>query len=339
LRSAQPYAYDATVEVTPPIPDVAFKGLRLKRHTYRVNDAEVDVQLKLMQKNLAKLEKISDIRPAASADHVLIDFEGFKDGQPCADTPRTENFTLKLGDGRVLKEFDEQVIGMIPGSNKEFALTFPDDYGNKNLAGQSLVFKVALKEIRLEILPEIDDALAQRMGSYQTLDELKKEIVANLTQGYEKRVEQELNEQAFGMLLEKVPFEVPDTLVESELESIIEEAERSFSYRNKTLEDVGFSRQILAEKYRETAQKQVKRHLILAKIIEQEKLALSDQELDAALQQMADNFQQPVTEIRRYYKENPEKIDYFKHALLEKKAARLVIGCSQIEDIEPPAKA
>jgi trigger factor len=335
LHYAQPYAYAATVEVTAPIAEVAFKGLKLKRNAYRVSDAEVDVQLKMIQKNLAKLEKISESRPAAAGDHVLVDFEGFKDGRPFENTPRTENFTLKIGDGKVLKEFDEELIGMTPGSSKEFELAFPEDYGNKNLAGQRVTFKVALTEIRQEILPEIDDALAKSVGAYETLEVLKKEIVANLTQGYEKRIEQELNEQAFGMLLEQVQFDVPETLVTSELEGIIEEAERSFSYRNQALEDVGLNREIIAEKYRDTALKQVRRHLILGKIIEQEKLALSEEEVDAAIQQMADNFRQPVAELRRYYKENPEKIDYFKHAMLEKKAAKLIIGCSEIEDIDP----
>jgi len=339
LQSAEPYSYAATVEVTPAIADLSFKGLKLKRNVYRVNDAEVDVQLKMMQKNLARLEKISETRPASNGDHVLVDFEGFKDGSPFAGTPRTENFTLKIGDGKVLKEFDEQIVGLTPGASKEFPLTFPEDYGNKNLAGQSVNFKVSLSEIRQEILPEIDDALAKRMGAYENLDALKKEIAANLTQGYEKRAEQELNEQAFSLLLEQVQFDVPESLVEAELESIVEEAERSFSYRNQSLADVGLSREILAEKYRDTAQRQVKRHLLLNKIIEQEKILLSDEELDAALQQMADNFQQPIAEIRRYYKENPEKIDYFKHALLEKKAAKLIIGCSEIEDIDPQTTA
>jgi trigger factor len=337
LKSEQPYAYAATVEVSPPIADVEFKGLNLKRNQYSVSDAEVSAQLKMLQKNLAKLEKIAETRPAAAGDHVLIDFEGFRDGKPFADTPRTENFPLKIGDGRVLKEFDDQLIGMAPGETKEFPLAFPADYGNKTLAGQSLNFKVSLTEIRQEILPEIDDALAQRAGRYETLDALKKEITANLTEGYKKRVEQELNEQAFGTLLERVQFEVPETLVEMELEGIVEEAERSFSYRNTSLEDVGLSREIIAEKYRDTALKQVKRHLILGKIIEQESLAVGEEEVSAALQAMADSFKQPVSEIRRYYRENPEKMDYFKHALLEKKAAKLILDSSSIQDVEPPA--
>jgi trigger factor len=104
------------------------------------------------------------------------------------------------------------------------------------------------------------------------------------------------------------------------------------------LADAGLSREIIAEKYRDTALKQVKRHLILGKIIDQEKLELSDDDLTEALQKMADSFQQPVAEIRRYYRENPEKLDYYKHALLEKKAIKLVLDASTIEDAAPESR-
>ena len=339
LDSSQPYKYAATVEVTPPIEDLDVKGLKLKRNQYRVSTGEVDAQLKMLQKNLAKLEKIAESRPVAEGDHVLIDFEGFRDGRPFADAPRTENYTLKVGAGSVLKEFDQQLVGMRPGESKEFPLTFPNDYGNKALAGQILNFKVSLSEIREEILPEIDDEMAKRVGRYDTLEALKQEIVANLTQGYEKRVEQELNEQAFGALLERTRFEVPETLVEMELEGIVEEAERSFAHRNTSLEDMGLSREIITAKYRDTAVKQVKRHLLLGKLIDQEKLALSDAEVEEAIEKMAVSFQQPAEQIRRYYRENPEKMDYFKHALLEKKATKLILDGSTIEDVEPETKS
>lgn len=338
LDSSQPYKYAATVEVTPPIADLDVKGLKLKRNQYRVGADEVDAQLKMLQKSLARLQKISANRPVAEGDHVLIDFEGFRDGKPFADAPRTENFTLKVGAGSVLKEFDQQLVGMSPGESREFPLTFPGDYGKKALAGQTVTFKVSLTEIREEILPEIDDELARHAGRYDTLEALKQEIVTNLTQGYEKRVEQELNEQAFGALLERTSFEVPETLVEIELEGIVEEAERSFAHRNTSLEDMGLSREIIATKYRETAVKQVKRHLLLGKLIDQEKLALSDAEVEEAIEKMAASFQQPAEQIRRYYRENPEKMDYFKHALLEKKATKFILDGSTIEDVEPETK-
>jgi trigger factor len=227
---------------------------------------------------------------------------------------------------------------MSAGEMREFPVVFPADYANKALAGQTIQFKVTLSEIREEILPEINDEFAKNAGRFETLEELKRGITANLTQGYEKRVEQELSEQIFTGLIERAPFEVPEALVEMELDGIVEEAERSFSYRNTSLEDAGLSREIIAGKYRDTALKQVKRHLILGQIIDQEKLELGDDELHEAMQKMADSFQQPVTEIQRYYRENPEKLGYYKHALLEKKAIKLVLDGSTIEDVVPEAR-
>lgn len=335
---SQPYRYAATVEVTPLIADIDVKGLKLKRSVYTVSEAEIDAQVKMLQKNLARLQKISESRPVQEGDHLLLDFEGFKDGQPFTAAPKTENFTLKVGAGAVLKEFDQQLLGMAAGETREFPVTFPADYANPSLAGQTVQFRVKLSEIREEILPEINDEFAKSAGRFETLEALKQGIAKNLTQGYEKRTEQELSEQIFSGLLDRTQFEVPEALVEMELDGIVEEAERSFSYRNTSLEDAGLSREIISEKYRDTALKQVKRHLILGKIIDQEKIELSDEELDGAMQKMADSFQQPVAEIRRYYRENPEKLDFYKHALLEKKAIKLVLDGSAIEDAAPESR-
>ena len=337
LSGPDAYAFAATVEVSPHIADIDYKGLTLKRPRYQVGEEEVGAQLRQLQKNLATLRPITESRPVREGDHVLIDFEGFKGGKPYSETPKTENFTLQVGAAAVLPEFGRQCVGLSSGESREFPIAFPEDYANKALAGQTVDFRVVLKEIREEILPEIDDELAKRSGRYETLEDLRREIRANLTQGYEKRAEQELNEQVFKALLERVQFEVPETLVEMELDGIVEEAERSFSYRNTTLEEAGLSREIIAQKYRETAVNQVRRHLILGHLIVQEKLVISDAELEEAFQAMAANFKQPVEEIRRYYRENADKLDYYKHALLEKKALKLVLENSTIEDVEPAA--
>ena len=198
-----------------------------------------------------------------------------------------------------------------------------------------ITFNIKLNEIREEVLPEIDDELAKNLGNIETLDELKKTITDNLNQGYEKRVEQEINEQIFKTLIEKSDFEVPDTMVDYELEGIVAEAERSFAYRNVSMEDMGLTREGIAEKYRDTALKQVKRHLILSKLIEQEKLTLSDEDLEIGFKEMADNFNQPVEEIKNFYNQNKDKVEFFKHTLLEKQAIRLIIDNSTVEDIEP----
>jgi trigger factor len=335
LEATGPYKYDAKVEISPEIEDIDYSGISLKRTNYKVSDEEIEAQLKMLQKNMARQEQIKADRGAREGDFVLIDYEGFKDGRPFEETAKTENFNLKIGEGPILKDFDDRLVGMKAGDEKEFTVKFPADYHNKKLADLDISFQVALNEIREEMLPAIDDALAKKAGQYQSLDELKKVIEDNLVQGYSKRVEQELHEQIYSELISRSDFEVPDAMVEMELEGIIEEAVRSFSYRNITMEELGLTRESIAEKYRDTAFKQVKRHLLLGKLIEQERLTISDDELEDALKEMAENFNQPVEEVKKYYDQNKDKIEFFKHTLLEKKAIKLIIDGSKIEDVEP----
>ena len=338
LDEKGPYKYDATVEIKPEIEEIDFKGLTLKKNLYRVTDQEMDAQIKMLQKNLAQQKPITEDRAAQKDDFVLVDYEGFKDGKPFAETQKTENFTMKIGTGHIIKTFDEQLIGMKPGDKKEIKVNFPEDYFNDKLANLEINFQVTLHEIREEVLPEIDDEFAKRLGQYETFDDLKNAITDNLDQGYAKRVEQEINEQIFEALIAKSEFEVPDSMVDYEIEGIIEEAERSFAYHNKSMEDLGLSKEILSEKYRDTAEKKVKRHLILGKIIEQEDMTLTDQEMEDGFKEMSQSFNQPLEDIKNYYKQNEDKIEFFKHTLLEKKAVKLIIKSSTIEEVEPELK-
>ncbi len=332
------YKYDATVEIKPEIKEIDFKGLSLKKTLYQVSDEEIDTQLKMLQKNLAQKKIVEEDRPVQEGDFALIDYEGFKDGKPFAETQKTENFMLKIGDGSILKEFDEKLIGMKPGDNREIKVIFPEDYFNNKLATLEITFQVTLREIREEVLPKIDDEFAKKLGTYKTLDELKKAITDNLTQGYAKRAEQELNEQIFTALIAKTDFEIPDSIVNYELENIIADAERSFVYHNTSMEQLGLTREKLSEKYRDTAEKQVRRQLILGKIIEQQNLTLSDEDMEDGFKEMAKTYNRPLEEINDYYKQNNDKVEFFKHALLEKHAIKLIIEKSNIEDVKPEQK-
>jgi len=329
-----PYKYDATVEIKPAIGNIEFKDLKLKKTLYRVADDEMDVQLKMLQKNLAKQQRVDEAHSVRAGDFVLIDYEGFKNGKPFPETQKTENFTLKIGDGHISKDFDEKLIGMKPEDTREIVVNFPEDYFNHKLANLEITFKVKLNEIREEVLPEIDDEFAKRLGKYETLDELKRAVTNNLQQGYAKRSEQELNEQIFSALIDKTAFELPDAMVDYELEGIISDAERSFSQHNMSMEQLGLTREKLSEKYRDTAEKQVRRHLILDKIVEQENLTISDEELEDGFKEMSDTYNHPLDDIKNYYKQNKDKLDFFKHTLLEKHAIKLIIGNSNIEEVE-----
>ena len=335
LDEKGPYKYEATVEVKPELGALDFKGLKLQKNLYEVSDEEIDTQLKLLQKNLAKREPITEERPVQEDDFVSIDYQGFKDGQPFVETQKTNNFTMKVGAGSILKEFDEQIIGMQPGASREIQVKFPEDYFNDKLANHEITFQTTVNEIREEKLPEIDDEFAKELGQYENLDAVKKAITDNLQQGYDKRVEHELNEQIFEALIAKTEFELPESMVEYELEGIVEEAERSFAYYNKSMEEAGLSKEKLSEQYRGTAEKQVRRHLILGQIVDQEKLTLADGELEKGFEEIAASVNQPAEQIRSYYQQNSDKLEIFKHTLLEKDAIKLIIENSTIENVEP----
>lgn len=335
LEEKGPYKYDATVEIKPDIDKIDFKGLSLKKALYRITDEEMDAQLQMLQKNLAEQTPVTEDRGVKKNDFVRIDYEGFEDGKPFSETQKTENFTMKIGAGAISKTLDENLIGKKPGESVEIKINFPEDHFNKKLANHEITFNVKLHEIREEVLPEIDDEFAKKLGPYETLDDVKNAITDNLKQGYEKRVEQELNEQIFQELIERTEFELPESMIEYELDGIVDEVEKTLRYYNKSMEDQGLTRESLAEKHRETAEKKVRRHLILDKIIDQEELTLSDQELDTGFNEMAQAVNQPVEAIKSYYNKDQNNLEFFKHTLLEKQAIRLIIENSTIEEIEP----
>lgn len=335
LEAAGPYKYDATVEIPPEIDDFDFKGLSLEKTLYKASEGEIEAQLAMLQRNLAEKKPIEEERELKADDFALIDYEGSKDGQPFEETARTENYTLKIGNGQITKEFDEALAGMKKGETKEFSITFPDDYFNEKLKGLEISFTATVNDIMEEVLPEINDDLAIKLGQFKTLDELKSTITDNLKSGYEKRTEQEMNEQIFKALIEKTDFELPDAMVNIELEGIINEAMQSFAQHNIDMEQLGMTPESLQEKYRETAEKQVRRHLLLNKLVEQESLTVSDDDVENAFQEMAETYNQPLEGIKGFYSQNKEKLDIFKHTLLEKNALKLIIDKSDVKEVEP----
>jgi trigger factor len=342
IDAQQPLRYDAAVEIKPEIADIDINGFEIKKNRYWVTDEEMSAQLALLQKNMAQLKPLDQARPVRESDHVLIDYEGFKDGQPFAETQKTENFTLQIGSGKILKDFDQQLIGLMPGQTREFDMTFPTDYFNAKLAGQSIHFQVKLHEIREQLLPPLDDSLAKQMGPFETLEDLKKAVHDNLTNGYQKRVEHEINEQVFQALMAKSSFEIPDVLIDEELEQMVIDTAARLSAQNLDPTKLGITGDSLRARYRPTAEAQVRRHLLLGKIIEQEKLVLSTVELENGLAAMAAASGTTVENLKEFYKNNADRLAFFKHTLLEKKAIDLIIVRANVEEVtprlEPPVK-
>lgn len=328
-----PYIYDVTVELKPELSPIEFNGVQLTKTLYKMSESEIDKQIEMLQKQLAEAKPIEESRPVKEDDLVVIDYEGLKDGEPFEHTQKTENFTMKIGQKMISEDFDQQVIGMNPGDQKEFNVKFAEDYHNKALANLEIAFKVNLTEIREEIIPKADDELAKKLGNFKTLEDVKAEIRKNLQEGYDKRSDQELQEQVFEKLLTE-KFEIPETLVKMELDGIIADAEMRFAQSNMSLDQLGLSREKLEEQYKDIAENQVRRHLFLGKVIEQEKMEMNDEELDAEFENFAKNTGQTMDVIKDYYSKNPDRLEGFKHALLEKKVFDLIIEKAELKEVE-----
>ncbi len=335
LEEKASYKFDATIEISPQLQDLDYKGLELVRINYKAGDEEIDAQLGIIQKTMTDKVTVTEDRPVQASDFAVIDYEAYRNDKPAADIPKTENYTLKIGAGVIHKDLDDQIVGMKKGESKKIAVKFPENHPHANLAGAEIVFDVSLKEIREEKMHAMDDEFAKKLGPFESLEDLKNNIRQNLKEGYDKRIEQELNEQIFKALLAKQEFEIPEIMIDLELDHIVSDIEKNVEAHNKTMEELGFTRESLKEKHRDTAEKQVRRQLLLNKIIAQEKLELTGEEMEKGFEEMANVYKQPAQVMKKFYETNPEHLNFFKQVLLEKKAINLIIDNSSIIEKEP----
>jgi trigger factor len=331
------YNFDITIEVKPELDDIEFEGIELKQTKYEVSDGEIESQIFMIQKTMAKKETVTEERPVKDTDFVLIDYQGFLNGEAYESTPKIENFVMGIGREALPKEFSEKLIGVIPVQDLDIEVAYPEEHPDENLKGKTIVYKVSLKEIQEEILPELNDDLVKGLGKFETLDDVRTSIRENLEKGYAQRIKHEMSEQVFQDLLGKYEFEVPDAMIEGELNGIIAEAEQAYSANGTTLEELGMSKEMLRTQYRDVAEKQARRHLILDKIITQEDLELTDEELEKSFEEMALGMNAPVDAVKNYFNMDPRQLDYYKHTQLEKKAVDLIIEKGSVTEVEPEA--
>lgn len=331
------YVFDITIEVRPEIEDIDIKGIPLKKTRYEASQEEVDAQIHMIRKTMATKKKVEEERAVSEKDFVLIDYQGFVDGQPLDEAPLIENYVMAIGSKSVPDEFSEKLQGVIPEKEIEVDVVYAEDASQEGLAGKTVTYKIKLKEIQEEVLPPEDDALVENLGQYKDLEELKAAIFDNLKKGYEQRIQHELSEQIFTYLLEKTEFEVPEGMIDSELEGIVAEAEQAYQQNNMSLEEMGLSKDFMRSQYRDVAEKQARRHLLLGKIIEQEKLEMTPEELDESFKAMADGMGATVDAIKNYFKMDERQLEYYTYTQLEKKAVRIIIEQGDVTEVEPDA--
>ena len=217
--------FKIAVTTYPEIEIGEYKGLKAEKVIAKVEDSEIDAQVKAMADRNARMVSVED-RAAAMGDTVVIDFEGFKDGV-AFDGGKAEGHTLELGSGAFIPGFEEQIVGKNIGDEFEITVTFPEEYGAEDLAGKEAVFKIKLHEIKLRELPEIDDEFAKDVSEFDTLDELKADLKAKALEQKTKFAEEDAENDLVQQIVDSIKGEIPEAMFESRLNQSVEE----FGYR------------------------------------------------------------------------------------------------------------
>ena len=302
------------VPVKPQVELGEYKGLEVKKGRVTVTKKEIEEQLANYQTQFAELT-VKEGGKVAKGDTAVIDFEGFVDGV-AFEGGKGENYPLEIGSGSFIPGFEDQVIGMTVDKEQDIVVTFPEDYGAADLAGKEATFKVTVHEIKEKHLPEIDDELAKdvNIDGVETLDQLKDHIKANIKTRKESENENKFMDDLYKAIVASSKVEDSDALLEQEQGLMLQEIEVYQQFTGKSKDDI-------KEDIKPQAEERVKLNAILAAIIEEEKLAVSDEELETELKTIAEYYQKELDEVKKIFEGNMSRIE---NDLLTRKAVDLV---------------
>ena len=314
--------------VAPVAPEVKlgeYKGLDIKKPSVRVTKKEIEEKIKDYQNQFAELV-VKEDGEVENGDTAVIDFEGFKDGV-AFEGGKGENHPLEIGSGSFIPGFEEQIIGMKVEEEKEINVTFPEEYQAEDLAGQAVVFKVKVHEIKSKILPEIDDELAKdvNIDGVETLEDLQTYTKEQIRIQKQNQAENEFSDKVFKTVIENTPVDVPDAMVDAEVDYMLKEIEQNLSQQGLTLElfqqITGKTEEDMRNEVREQAENRVKFNLILAEIVKVEGIEVTDEEVDEEIKEIASYYGKEVDDIKRIF---GGQLDQIKADLSTRKAVQLI---------------
>jgi trigger factor len=287
FEGGKSFQYSAVIEVKPDIKLEGYTGLKIEGKKEEVKDEEVEERLRALQ----------------AGDYVIVDYEASMGGKPL-EGGKAIDFTVEVGSGQFIPALEEKLIGLKPEEEKEIEVSFPEDYGYQKWAGKTISFHVKIKEIKEKILPPLDDEFAKDLGDYSSFEELKAKLKGEIEKEKELVLERQLKDQVVDQLLEANPFEVPESLVEEQAKAMVSDTKLKLAAQGVVLKNLGVTEEKLQEDYKAMAQKQVKTFLILDKIASQEGIAVTDEEADDRLKEMAERMHQKFDVVKRYYEKN-----------------------------------
>jgi trigger factor len=272
-----------------PVADLGdYKGLEVEKPSNEVPEDIIETELERLRDGMSSLEAVD--REAAEGDHVLVDFVGSLDGVEFEGGTASDHM-IEIGSGQLIDDFEEQIIGAKAGDEVEVKVTFPEEYGAAELAGQDAVFAVTVKEVREKKLPELDDDFASEASEFDTIDELKKDIGEKLSESAEARIEQDFRVAAVDVAVDKAMVNLPDEIVKARGQERWDRVERQMAQQGMNpdtyLQMQGKTRDEIIEESLPDAEQEIKRESVLVAVADAEDIEVSDAEMEEELEHMA----------------------------------------------------
>ena len=329
MEKGKDLIFTATVAEKPEVKLGKYKGVSVEKVEYKVTEEDIEKDLKAKQEQNSRIVTVSD-RAVETKDITVIDFDGSVDGVHF-EGGKAEKYELEIGSNSFIPGFEDQIIGMKIGEEKDINVKFPEDYFSKELAGKDAVFAVKLHEIKRKELPELDDEFAKDVSEFDTLKELKADIKANLTKSNEEKAKREIEEAAIIAACDSAKVEIPEGMVEIELDNMVEDMNRRLQYQginfDQYLNMIGRTMADFRSESKETAEKSVKTRLVLEAIFADSKLEVKEDEVEAKLKELAEGYGRDLEEL----KANEALVKNITESLQSEKAIKFVAENAKLE--------
>ena len=321
MEKGKELVFTAVVQIKPEVKLGKYKGIEIPKIEYTVSDEDIEKEIETIADKNSRLVTVED-RAVEDKDVAVIDFEGFADGV-AFEGGKAENHELEIGSHSFIDGFEDQVIGMKVGEEKEINVKFPEKYFSEDLAGKDAMFKVKLHEIKKKELPKIDDEFAKDVSEYDTLEELKASIRKRDEEENEHRAKHEKEDAAIKAVCDNVEVDIPSGMIETELSRIMQDMDMNLSYQGlnlaKYLQMIGKTEEDFKKDYEEQAKESVKSRLVLEAVSKDAKIEVTDADIAEKLEELAKSYGKSKEdlekneELKKYVKENlsyEKTIDY-----------------------------
>ena len=326
LEAGKPFIFEAVVATKPEVELGQYKGVEVTKADTEATDADVEEELKRVQEQNSRTVAVTD-RAVKDGDNTVIDFEGFVDGVAFEGGKGTD-YPLTIGSHSFIDTFEDQIIGMNIGDEKEINVTFPEEYHVDDLKGKPAMFKVSVKEIKEKQLPELNDEFAQDVSDFDTIAEYKDDLKNKIADRKSREAKAKQEDEAIAKIIEDSKMDIPDAMVDTQVNRMVEDFAQRLQQQGLSVEQyfqyTGMTADKIMEEMKPEAVKRIKNSLVLEAVAKAENIEVSEEEFEAELQKMADMYKMEIEKIKEFMQDAEAK--QMKDDIAIQKAVELIVS-------------